>query len=42
MEVFSKVVEPFIEVAISNLDSAHIHNFDIGSLIKKHSRRLLA
>jgi hypothetical protein len=40
MEVFSEVLELFIEVVMFDPKFKHIHNFDIDSLIKKCSRRL--
>jgi hypothetical protein len=40
MEVFTKVLEPLLEVAMPKLDAEHVHNFDIDSLIKKCSKRL--
>jgi hypothetical protein len=40
MEVFTKVLESLIEVAMPKLDVEHVHNFDIDSLVKKCSRRL--
>jgi hypothetical protein len=41
MEVFMEVLEPLIEVAMPTPDAKHVHNFDIDSLVKKHSKRLL-
>jgi predicted subunit of tRNA(5-methylaminomethyl-2-thiouridylate) methyltransferase len=41
MEVVTKVLEPFIEVAMPELDAEHVHNFSIDSLVKEHSKRLL-
>jgi hypothetical protein len=42
MEVFTKVLEPLIEVVMPKLDVEHIHSFEIDSLIKKRSKRLFA
>ncbi len=42
MEVFTKVLEPLIEVVMPKLDVKHIHNFEIDSPIKKRSKRLFA
>jgi hypothetical protein len=39
-EVFIKVLEPFIEVAMPKLDVEHIQSFEIDSPIKKCSKRL--
>jgi hypothetical protein len=41
MEVFTKVLEPLIEVATLKLDTKHVHSFNIISLVNKHSRMLL-
>jgi hypothetical protein len=41
MEVFTEVLEPFIGVAMPKPHTEHVHNFDIGFLVEKHSRRLL-
>jgi hypothetical protein len=41
MEVFIEVLEPFVEVATPEPNVEHIHSFDIDSLVKKCSRRLL-
>jgi hypothetical protein len=41
MEVFMEVLEPLIEVAMPKPNANHVHNFDIDSLVKKHSKRLL-
>ncbi len=40
MEVFMEVLEPFVEVAMPKVDAEHVHNFNIDSLVKKHSKRL--
>jgi hypothetical protein len=40
MKVFTEVLEPFVEVAMPKLDAKHVHNFNIDSLVKKHSKRL--
>jgi len=40
MEVFPKVLEPFVEVATFDPNSKHIHNFDIESFVMKCLRRL--
>jgi hypothetical protein len=41
MEVFTEVLEPFVEVATPKLDAEHVHNFNIDSPISKRSQRLL-
>jgi len=41
MEVFTKVLEPFIEVAMPKPNTKHVHNFNIDSPFKKRSKRLL-
>jgi hypothetical protein len=41
MEVFMEVLEPFIEMAMLEPNTEHVHNFDIDSHVKKHSKRLL-
>jgi hypothetical protein len=41
MEVFTEVIEPFVEVVTLELDAEHVHNFDIDFLVKKCSRILL-
>jgi hypothetical protein len=41
MEAFTKVLEPFVEVAMLELDAKHVHCFEIDSFVKKRSRRLL-
>jgi hypothetical protein len=41
MDVFTKVLEPLVEVATPELDAKHVHSFYIVSLVKKHSRTLL-
>jgi hypothetical protein len=41
MEVFTEVIEPFIEVVTLELNAEHVHNFDIDFLVKKCSRILL-
>jgi hypothetical protein len=41
MEVFTKVLEPLVEVATPKLNVKHVHSFDIDFLVKKHSKRLL-
>jgi hypothetical protein len=41
MEVFTKVLEPFVEVATPKLDTKHVHNFDIDFIVKKRSKRFL-
>ncbi len=41
MEVFTEVLEPLVEVATLEPNAEHVHNIDIDSLVKKHSRRLL-
>jgi hypothetical protein len=41
MEVFTEVLELLVEVAMHELNTKHVHNFDIDSLVKKRSRRLL-
>jgi hypothetical protein len=41
MEVFMEVLQPFIEIAMLELDIKHVHKFDIDSPVKKCSRRLL-
>jgi len=41
MEVFTKVLEPFVEVVMPEPDVKHVHSFDIDSPIKKCSKRLL-
>jgi hypothetical protein len=38
---FHEVLEPFVKVAMHELDVEHVHSFDIDSLVKKCSRRLL-
>jgi hypothetical protein len=40
-EVLTKVLEPLVEMAMLELDTKHVHNFDIVSLDKKCSKRLL-
>jgi hypothetical protein len=41
MEVFTYMLEPFIEVAMPELAAKHVHSFDINFLVKKCSTRLL-
>jgi hypothetical protein len=41
MEVFTKVLEPLVEVSMPKPNTEHVHSFDIDSFVKKHSRRLL-
>ncbi len=36
-----EVLEPLVEVATPEHDAENVHNFDIDSPIKKHSKRLL-
>ncbi len=36
-----EVLEPLIEITMLKLDVEHVHNFDINSLVKKLSWRLL-
>jgi hypothetical protein len=40
MEVFTKVLEPLVEMITPELDITHVHNFNIDFPIKKHSKRL--
>ncbi len=41
MKVFTKVLEPLVEVAMLKPNTEHVHYFEIDSLVKKCSRRLL-
>jgi hypothetical protein len=41
VEVFTKVLEPLVEVATLELDVEHVHSFNIDSLDKKCSKRFL-
>ncbi len=41
MEVFIQVLELLVEVAMPKPNTKHVHNFNINSLVKKHSKRLL-
>jgi hypothetical protein len=38
---FHEVLEPLVKVAMPEHDAEHVHSFDIDSLVKKRSRRLL-
>jgi len=40
MEVFTKVLKPFVEAAMLELDTEHVHYFEIDSLVKKRLNRL--
>jgi len=40
MEVFTEVLKPFIEVAMPEPNTKHVHNFNIDSLVKKRSKML--
>jgi hypothetical protein len=40
MEVFTKVLEPLIEMATLEFDVKHVHSFDIDFPVKKCSKRL--
>jgi predicted subunit of tRNA(5-methylaminomethyl-2-thiouridylate) methyltransferase len=41
MEVFTEVLEPFIEVVTPQPNVEHVHSFDIDYSVKKCSMRLL-
>jgi hypothetical protein len=36
MEVFTEVLEPFVEVVTFEFDVEHVHNFDIDFPVKKY------
>jgi hypothetical protein len=40
MEVFVEVLEPFVEVAMPELDVEHVHSFNIDFPIKKCSEEV--